>query len=162
MPFAPVRCKCLKPKDTDFEPRTIGEHVKKRRLLLKLTQKAVAHILGVTQFSIINWERGDFQPCRAPTLCRIIAFLGYDPLPVGASLPERLRAKRRYLGWGQRALARHLGVNPCTIKDWEGGGLILKRSQRVLVARFLGLPEQEMNAAMRRQWNDSHSRITLL
>jgi len=78
----------LKPKETDFEPETVGDHVRKRRLLLKLTQKAVAQILKVSQFSIINWERGDFQPTRAPTLHRIIEFLGYDPRPKARRFPS--------------------------------------------------------------------------
>ena len=66
LPLGRVTRKCLKPKDTDFEPKTVGEHIKKRRLVLKLTQTAVARKLGVSQASLINWERGDFQPTRAP------------------------------------------------------------------------------------------------
>lgn len=50
----PIKFKALKPKESDFEPQTIGEHIKKRRLLLGLTQKSEAKMLKVTQFSIIN------------------------------------------------------------------------------------------------------------
>jgi DNA-binding XRE family transcriptional regulator len=75
----------LKPKETDFEPQTVGDHIRKRRLLLKLTRKAVACVLKVSQFSIINWERGNFQPTKASTLHCIIEFLGYEPLPEGRS-----------------------------------------------------------------------------
>jgi len=50
----------------------------------------------VSQFSVINWERGACQRTAAPTLRRIIEFLGYDPLPAGTIIPERLRAKRRF------------------------------------------------------------------
>ena len=156
MPSLPVSLKCLKPKDSDFAPRTIGEHVKKRRLELKLTQKAVARTLRVSQFSVINWERGRSQPTRAPTLRRIIVFIGYDPLPPGITLPDRLRAKRREMGWGQRELADHLGVDRCTVTDWEAGGTILMRDHRVRAARLLGLSEAEIMAAMAIQWHMSH------
>jgi len=154
----PITLKALKPKETDFEPRTIGEHVKKRRLLLNLTQKAVARALKVTQFSIINWERGDFQPSSVFTLHRIIGFLGYDPLPHGETIPERLRAKRRQLGWGQRELADHLGVDGCTIKNWELGGTIMKRSHRTRIARFLGLAEGDLMQEMAARWNANHGK----
>lgn len=158
MPFAPVTLKCLKPKETDFEPQTVGQHIKKHRLLLKLTQKALTRILKVSEFSIINWERGDFQPIRATTLHRIIEFLGYDPLPKGQTTPERLREKRRPMGWDQRELAEHLGVDRCTVTKWELGGTILKRSHRAMVARFLGLDEEIFVREMGDGWNSSHTK----
>jgi DNA-binding transcriptional regulator YiaG len=117
----PIKFKALKPKESDFEPQTIGEHIKKRRLLLGLTQKSEAKMLKVTQFSIINWERGHIQPSRAATLQRIIDFLGYDPLPEGQTIPERLRQKRRQMGWGQRRLRQGCDA----IRRIPSGGLFL-------------------------------------
>lgn len=148
----------MKPKDTDFEPQTVGNHIRKRRLLLKLTQKAVAGVLKVSQFSVINWERGDFQPSKVATLHRIIEFLGYDPLPAGQTIPERLRQKRRLMGWGQRELAEHLGVDRCTVTGWELGDTILKRSHRSMVARFLGLVEADLTCEMGDRWNKNHGK----
>ena len=162
MPWVPVTFKCLKPQETDFEPETLGEHVKKKRLLLRLTQKVTAHRLKVSQSSIIHWEHGDFQPSRVTTVYRIIEFLGYDPLPKGETIPERLRQKRRELGWGQRELATHFGVDRCTVTAWEGGGTIMNKAHRRMVARFLGLPESQLDREMRRRWNDSHGRPTTL
>jgi len=115
LPNVPITLKALKPKETAFEPQTIGEHIKKRRLQLRLTQKAVSRLLKVSQFSVINWERGEFQPSKAATLHRIIKFLGYDLLPVGRTIPERLRQERRLMGWDQRELAKHFGVDRCTV-----------------------------------------------
>ena len=108
----------------------------------------MADILTVSQFSIINWERGEFQPSNAATLHRIIEFLGYDPLPVGQTISERLRQRRRLMGWGQRELAEHLGVHRCTVSVWELDGTILKRSHRSMVAQFLGLPEADLTFEM--------------
>jgi DNA-binding transcriptional regulator YiaG len=72
LPYLPVTLKSLRRKEWDFVPETIGDHVRKRRLQLGLNQKAVARILKVTSFSIINWERGDLQPNRPPLMRRII------------------------------------------------------------------------------------------
>ncbi len=47
LPLVRIHLKCRKPKDYADEPQTLGEHVKKRRLLLGLTQKQSAHLLGV-------------------------------------------------------------------------------------------------------------------
>ena len=159
--FVPIRLKALKTKETDFEPQTVGDHIRERRLLLKLTQKALASVLKVSQFSIINWELGRFQPTKASTLHRIIEFLGYDPLPKGQTIPERLRQKRRLMGWGQRELAEHLGVDRCTITGWELGGTILKRSHRSMVARFLGLAEVDLTCEMGDRWNKNHGKLSV-
>jgi transcriptional regulator with XRE-family HTH domain len=158
--LVPIRLNALKPKETDFEPQTLGDHIRKRRLLLQLTKKAVAGILKVSQFSIINWERGEFQPSNVTTLHRIIEFLGYDPLPEGETIPERLRQKRRLMGWGQRELAEHFGVDRCTVTGWELGGTILKRSHRSMVARFLGLAEADLTCEMGDRWNENHSKLS--
>ena len=133
--------KYLRRKEYDFEPATIGEHIKRKRLQLRLTQKQVAEALGVTEFSVLNWEIGDHQPDDAPTLHRIIGFLGYDPLPRGTTIPDLLRAKRRELGMGQRELAAYLGVDPKTVLYWEQGGRIGQKRHRQLLARTLGLEE---------------------
>ena len=154
----PIRLKALKTRETDFEPQTVGDHIRKRRLLLKLTQKALASVLKVSQFSITNWERGNVQPRKASAVHRIIEFLGYDPLPKGQTIPERLRQQRRLMGWGQRELAKHFGVDRCTVTGWELGGTILKRSHRSMVARFLGLAEANLTCEMGDRWNKNHSK----
>lgn len=133
-------------------------HVKKRRLELGLTQKAVARSLNVSQYSVINWEGGKSKPSDVFTLHRVIEFLGYDPLPAGESIAERLRTKRRQMGWGQRELADHLGVDRCSVSNWELGGTILNRHHRALVAQLLDLPEAEVMEDMANRWNSSHDR----
>lgn len=56
-------------------------------------QKEVAEALGVEVNTVVGWEIGRAQP-KVSYLSRIIAFLGYDPLPQGTSLGERLRAEQ--------------------------------------------------------------------
>jgi DNA-binding transcriptional regulator YiaG len=43
-------------------PRTIGDHVRKRRLAIKLLQKGVAAQLGVDKTSVFNWEANASNP----------------------------------------------------------------------------------------------------
>jgi hypothetical protein len=52
-----ITLKALKPKETDFEPRTLGQHLRKRRLVLKLTQKQVGTALGMSPFTVLNLEK---------------------------------------------------------------------------------------------------------
>ena len=61
-----------------MQPKTIGEHLNKRRLELGLEQEQVAKMMGVTWLSVSNWERGVYRPTKK-AMNPIIAFLGYDP-----------------------------------------------------------------------------------
>ena len=150
MQSAPIALKSLRRKECDFEPRSIGDHIRQHRLRLGLGQKAFARTLKVTQFSIINWERGHTQPTRPSVLRRIVDFLSYDPDPPAgvATLPDRLRAKRRQMGWGQRELAKALGVDGSTVTRWEQGRTILKHAHRASVAQLLGLSAGDLAALL--------------
>jgi transcriptional regulator with XRE-family HTH domain len=145
----------LKPKETDFEPRTLGEHLKLQRLQRKLSQIEAARILKVNPSTILNWEKGHTEP-PVEAMPALLQFLGYDPLPEPKTLPERLLAKRRAMGWSIREAARKLGVDPGAWRDWEQGRVILYRNHRVLVARLLGLPEGEVDQDMAARWIQSH------
>ena len=90
----PIRLKALKPKETDFEPQTLGEHLKRCRLQRKLSQSSVAQILEVNPNTILNWEKGHTEP-PVEALPALLQLLGYDPLPKPKTLSERLLAKRR-------------------------------------------------------------------
>jgi transcriptional regulator with XRE-family HTH domain len=118
--FGPITLKALKPKETDFEPQTFGEHVRKRRLELRLTQKQVAERLGVNPWTVLNWEKDHTEP-PIEFMPAIIRFLGYDPFPEPETIPERLLAKRRTMGWSIREAAQQLGVDEGTWGGWERG-----------------------------------------
>jgi len=79
--FTPVRLKALKPKETDFEPRFLGEHIKKRRLALKLYQWEVAERLGVDPITVFKREKGNTTEPPIKVVPAILAFLGYNPFP---------------------------------------------------------------------------------
>ena len=79
LPYVAVTLKALRRKEFDFDPKTLGEHIKKRRLELKLTQKEVAARLKVNAWTVLNWEKGETQPLPQ-SVPKIILFLGYDPM----------------------------------------------------------------------------------
>jgi transcriptional regulator with XRE-family HTH domain len=155
--FVPIKLESLKLKETDFEPRTLGEHVRRRRLEMKLTQKEVAAQFGVVSWTILNWEKGHTEP-PIGSIPGIIRLLGYDPFPGPNTLSEHLLAKRREMGWAIEQAARTLGVDPSTWRNWEGGQTILYRQHRVVVARLLGLSVDAIDREMASRWNRVHKR----
>ncbi|MSU51334.1 MAG: helix-turn-helix domain-containing protein [Opitutus sp.] len=101
-------------------PRTLGDHIRRRRIDLKLLQKEVGQHMGVHCLSVWNWERNRTEP-ELKHQPAIIAFLGYDPLPLPTTLAERLVQHRRSRGWSQKRLAAELDVDPTTLARWERG-----------------------------------------
>jgi transcriptional regulator with XRE-family HTH domain len=157
LPLVRVRLKCPRPKAYSQNPQTIGEHIKKRRLKLGLTQKQAAKALALNPWTVLNWETGQHQP-PIRSIPRILAFLGYDPFPPPTSVGEQLLHLRRQHGWSTTKAARQLGVDRATWQDWEHGELILFRSHRLRVAAVLGLDPQALVGEMRARWNGKHRR----
>ena len=72
--------------ETDLEPPTLGEHLRKWRLEMRLTQTQVAERIGVNPWTILNWEKGHSEP-PIETVPALLQFLGYDRLPEPKTLP---------------------------------------------------------------------------
>jgi transcriptional regulator with XRE-family HTH domain len=136
LPGLPVTLKALKPKESDFEPRTLGEHLRKRRLELGLTQKKAGLRLRANDITVLNWEKGYTEP-PITSIPAIIRFLGYDPFPPRENLAERLLAIRRANGWTIKESARRLGVDEGTWGEWERTGRIPWKRYRALAEAFL-------------------------
>jgi len=105
--FLPYKKLCLsgvKPQHVPLEPKTLGEHLRKRRWEGKWLQKEVALRLGVNQWTLIGWESDRTVP-SVRMVPKIIAFLGYDPFSKAVTLGERIVAKRRSLGIARKRLA---------------------------------------------------------
>ena len=92
-------------KGLSRNPTTLGEHIKKRRLELGLTQKQVANALGVNPWTVLNWETGQHQP-PIRSIPGILAFLDYDPFPTPTTIGERLLQTRRKYGRSTSEAAR--------------------------------------------------------
>jgi transcriptional regulator with XRE-family HTH domain len=142
LPFCRVSLKGQKPipKPYPRQLKTLGDHLRKKRLDLKLLQKEVALILGVDETTIDNWENNHSSP-RLRHIPGIIKFLGYVPFDTNTkSLGEKIVRFRRLLGITQKELAKTLGVDPSTLGRWEKGrGQPMKR-QATKLATFLASP----------------------
>jgi transcriptional regulator with XRE-family HTH domain len=102
------------------DPRTLGEHLRRRRMDLGLLQREVAKRIGVSVDTVLGWEIRGRQPA-VRSWPAILAFLGADPYPEPRTTAEQLKAVRRQQGWSQRRLAASLGVDPTSVRDWEAG-----------------------------------------
>ena len=123
MPFCHLAFQEKKPLSGAYpkELSTLGDHLRKRRLDLALTQRDVAHRLGADEASVWNWEKNRSSPALR-FIPRIIAFLGYEPDETKPmSLSQRIVAFRRLRGLTQKDLAQWLGVAPSTVAGWERG-----------------------------------------
>ena len=157
LPSVPVRLKYLKPKEPEVEPVTFCEHLRRCRQARNLTQKALAKLLHVDGATVLHWERGRTKP-PIGAMRRLLRFLGYDPSPEPRTLPERLLAKRRAMGWSIKTAAGHLALDPSTWSDWEKGKVILFRKHRARVDRLLGLPIADVKRDMRGRWGRLHQK----
>lgn len=124
------------PRGYPKEPKTLGEHIRRRRLDLGLRQRDLAAQLGVREETLAMWERGQATP-QVPHYAAIVRFLGYDPSPAGEELSRRLNATRRRLGLSQRELAAQLGLDQGTVADFERGRRGASRRVLRAVTRLL-------------------------
>ena len=148
LPFGHLQLRAQKPSPLPYPAQlnTLGDHLRKRRLDLGLTQRDVANKLGVTECTIWNWEANYSSP-QLRFIPKVVAFLGYDPYCIRShSLGERLREYRRRMGLSQKALAHRLGVDPSTLGKWErrhsqpSRGLLSKLKDQ-LAGRFPSIPD---------------------
>lgn len=91
LPFCHLELRASKPRSCAYpvELKILGDHIRKRRLELGLLQRTIGQRIGVHCTTVWNWEKGRADP-ELRFLPKIIAFLGYDPQPMLAALPERL------------------------------------------------------------------------
>lgn len=124
------------PRGYPREVRTLGEHIRRRRLDLGLGQRHLAARLGIREETLASWERDQAEPMPRH-YGAIVRFLGYDPRPAGKDLPGRLNAIRRRLGLTQRELADRLGLDEGTVTDFELGRRRVTRKVGEAIERLL-------------------------
>ncbi|MPZ31997.1 MAG: helix-turn-helix domain-containing protein [Rhodospirillales bacterium] len=120
LPGVPLTFKALRKKDYSEAPKTLGEHLKKRRKELGLFQREAAARLGVVKETYANWEKGKTEPV-AYQFRPVVAFLEYDPSPAPTTLAERLEAKRRATGMRFSQVAKRLGWDEGTLTRYLNG-----------------------------------------
>lgn len=124
------------PRGYPREVRTLGDHIRKKRLDLGLWQRTLAERLGVREETLAIWERGQTKPLPRHHGA-VVRFLGYDPEPAEGSLGSLVRARRRALGLSQAELASRLGLDEGTIVDTELGRRRLSRRVAIAVRTLL-------------------------
>ncbi len=111
--------------------------MRKKRQELKLLQKEVAQILGVTKDTVTYWAVGRSSP-RLQHMPNIAEFLGYIPFEEPETLGERIAYYRRLTVLSQKELARQLRVDPTTLSKWE-------REMRKPVCNLPKLSNEKLN-----------------
>lgn len=117
-PLVPLSLRFVRLKAYPAEPRTLGEHLLKRRMEQGRTQAQVGKDLGTNEWTVGNWEKNRTYPA-VRYFPAIFRFLGYDPFPEPQTLPEKLSAKRRALGLSVKRAAKQIGVDEATFAQWE-------------------------------------------
>ena len=118
LPICNIVLNALKPERKPYpkELKTYGDHLRKKRLDLNLSQPQVAKIINVTTDSITNWELNRGKPILS-LIPKIISFLGYIP-----SINENsIKSYRIQNGLSQKEFARILEIDPTTLSRIERG-----------------------------------------
>jgi transcriptional regulator with XRE-family HTH domain len=121
------------------EPKTLGEHLKKKRFTLGLRQEESAAKLRVSCKTLSDWETGRIFPSLTMQP-RIIEYMGYDPFVTfrlgtskgnethgdafltpdsEATLGQRIRGWRIGLKKTRKQMAAEMGVSVKTLWGWE-------------------------------------------
>jgi len=122
LPFCHLSIEALRPLPGDYptELKTVGDHIRRRRLDLGLYQREVAKMFSVSKDTVHLWERHGNVP-EIRLMVAIIGFLGYMPQAKPIGLPQQLHAYRMIRGLTQRQAAKEFGVDPSTWSAWENG-----------------------------------------
>jgi transcriptional regulator with XRE-family HTH domain len=118
------------------QPKTIGEHLRKKRFDLGLRQSQVARILKVSNRTLSLWECDEVYP-RWEYHVALILYLGYDPFPScglqdpysnettrvaslsSQTIGGRIRIQRLQLKMTVKECAQKLKVAAKTLHCWE-------------------------------------------
>ena len=138
LPFGPKLLKSLKPRPWVLLPRTLGEHLRKRRLESGLLQRDLRVRFKLEKETYANWEKDRCYPAMKHWP-GIIEFLGFDPNPEPSTFGERLIACRRRKGLSRKILAATLAVDEGTLWCWEIGRRKPENQKHVDVIRRLKL-----------------------
>ncbi len=112
--------KIFTPIPYPFQPKTISDFLRKRRIDLGLWQRDVAAILDVNVASIRNWE-GNWRKPHVEELPGLIWFIGFCPYDVTLPMHKRIVLWRSYNGLTQKEMAKRMGIDPTTLARLESG-----------------------------------------
>jgi DNA-binding XRE family transcriptional regulator len=114
LPYGVKSLKSLKLVPYERMPKTLGQHLKKRRMELGLFQRDLRARFKLEKETHANWEKDRYHPATKHWP-GIIEFLGYDPSPVPKTMGERLLSYRRRYGLSRKMFAQQWGVDETTL-----------------------------------------------
>ena len=118
LPFSHL-VKTIERQQVKQNPKTIGEHLRVKRLQGHLTQKEVAQLIGVSEDCITFWEKGRSIP-QVQYYPAIIQFLDYFPFEIDINIiGGRIKRYRYEHGLSFKKLAKLTGFDPATLARWE-------------------------------------------
>ena len=119
--------------------RTWGDHIRARRLDLKLTKRQLSLRFNVSDVTIYLWEKNRVKPSLAQ-IPKIIEFLGRDPFEKETeNLGDNIREYRRVHGLTQKKLAEQLEIDQTTLSAWETGQYLPPKQQLGKLSSLLGV-----------------------
>jgi DNA-binding transcriptional regulator YiaG len=117
-------------KHIPANPQTLGEHILRRRLQLRLLQRDVAERIDVTEESVMGWENGRSVP-QIRLYPSIIAFLGYYPFEKDiTNVSGQIEFIRYNFGLSYDRLGKELGVDSTTMRRWQDKKYVFKKNHR--------------------------------
>lgn len=122
-------------------PRTIGEHIRKRRVDLGLLQREVAGRIGVNKGSIYNWESGTEPELRF--MPKVIEFLGYVPFDQPIDTLGKLAYYKRANGLSYEGLGTKVGIHHERLQAWLTGRTRPSRKSLRRIMMMLGDSDHE-------------------
>ena len=125
------------PKGYPLNVKTIGEHIRKRRLDLGPLQIEVAHQIGVTESTVWNWEHGT-EP-ELIHIPKIIEFLGYAPFECPDDPVGKLRYFKKVKGLSYERLGKLMLRDPEQLTDWLSGRIKPCKRNLKQIMRFLNI-----------------------
>jgi transcriptional regulator with XRE-family HTH domain len=93
------------------EPKTLKEHILRKRLDLGLSQRELAEELNITKNAVNSWENGRSEP-ELRLYPKIMGFLGYCSIQYPKTLGEKLELYRTHQGLSYLKLGQMMGVDP--------------------------------------------------
>lgn len=137
LPYYGWRLRAVKPRPGyPSELVHVGDHIRKRRIDLRLTRNDLAKRLGTNGWTIKHWEEHLKLRIELRFFPRIVAFLGYNPLPPPRTRGEAIKRERTARGWSLKRFAKESGVDEATARRVELNqpGVSKRASEAVLRA----------------------------
>ncbi|MBS1683240.1 MAG: helix-turn-helix domain-containing protein [Bacteroidetes bacterium] len=124
LPFSELEVVVKRPYGTGYptDPKTLGDYLRRRRMELRLFQKDVAAIVGVSTDIVTLWENNQSDP-TAKFVAKIIQFIGELPPIFPDTFAGRVKAYRYRHGLTHAQMGKLVGVDGSTIGAWEAGYL---------------------------------------